>query len=321
MHQASRPEPSSASRSHRGLYPLFVIVLNWNLPEDTIACVESVLASKSADTMVIVVDNGSSDNSVAMLQARFGEQVMLVETGKNLGFAGGVNVGIRRALQEGAGSVLLLNNDTVVDATMIRQLITVANAHPEAGLIGPVIHYFDAPERIWRFADNEHRVLPITVRVPDRRLEQAGGVPFPVDYITACGMLIRREVLEQVGLFDEAYFMYFEDADFCRRVRRVGGFEIWCAPEAKMWHKVSLSARKNKPLNRYAMSWGRARFYRDHPHGVLPVLTLPYLLLRSLASTLADLRGRDWDLIGPLWTGTMDGYWNRSARLPKPGHS
>ena len=101
--------------------------------------------------------------------------------------------------------------------------------------------------------------------------------------------------------------MYLEDSDFCRRARDAG-FEIWCVPTAKMWHKVSLSVQKDKPRNRYARSWGRVQFYRTHPHGRWPQLFHLYIIAKTLWTTVQDIIRRDWNLIKPLWTGTLQGY-------------
>jgi GT2 family glycosyltransferase len=290
----------------QALYPAHVVILNWNLPWDTIACVESVQASALSDVEIIVVDNGSTDDSLALFQERLGDQVLILTAGENLGFAGGVNLGIERAIEEGAQSVLLLNNDTIVDPDMLRHLALAASQSPKVGVVGPIIYYHDQPEQVWRFADREYPGLPVPMKLPEEAIVQAEGVPFSVDYVTACGMLIRREVFERVGLFDTRYFFYFEDADFCRRAR-MAGFQIWCAPQAKMWHKVSLSARKAKPGTRYAEYWGRARFYRTYPHGFSRALTLSYLVLKLLLTTAQDVVHTDLALIGPAWTGFLDG--------------
>jgi len=302
-----------AAMNPHSLYPLYVVILNWNLPEETILCVDSVRMSTASDVEIIIVDNGSTDRSVELFRKRFGDTVRIVENPENLGFAAGINVGIRRALIEGAQSVLLLNNDTIVDANMIRHLVAAAAQSPRIGVVGPIIYYYDQPQRVWRFGDREYRWLPVPVRLPASMLSKARQMPFRVDYVTACGMLVRRQVFEVVGLFDTCYFMYFEDADFCRRVRQAG-YEIWCAPQARMWHKVSLSARKQKPATRYAESWGRAHFYRRHPHGFSRVLTFAYLLVKAVATTLRDALLKEWGLIKPQWMGLLDGYYNRPSR-------
>jgi GT2 family glycosyltransferase len=297
-----------------GPYPLHVVVLNWNLPGDTFECVASVQTPAHPGVQIVLIDNGSTDGSVERFRARFGDTLTILANQENLGFAGGVNTGIRWALANGAAAVLLLNNDTVVAADMIPHLAAAAAQSSGAGVVGPAIYYYDLPQRIWRFADREVPWLPVARRLPDRAVAEAGATPFRVDYVTACGMLVRRQVFEAIGLFDERYFMYFEDADFCRRARQAG-FEIWCAPRARMWHNVSLSAQKAKPATRYAESWGRAQFYRDHPHGPSRALTVSYLLARALKVTLRDALSGDWGLVKPLWQGTLDGQRDRPSRM------
>lgn len=293
--------------------PLAIVILNWNLPDETLACLDSVRAAVAAIPQVrlIIVDNGSSDDSAARLGRAAVDSrdlpVTLLETGRNLGFAGGMNAGIRWALQQGAATVLALNNDTVVDAAMVGQLLAEMATRPDAGLVGPVIYTYDAPDRIWRFGDKEHWLWPIPYRLPDRMATETQGAPFAVDYITGCAMLARASALEAAGLFDERYFMYFEDADLCRRVR-AAGFGIYVVPKAKLWHKVSLSANRDRPLNRYARAWARVRFYRRHPHGRLPALAHGYIWAKVLLVSAQDLLRREPELVAPLWRGTLDGY-------------
>lgn len=300
------------------LYPLWVVILNWNLPDDTIACVRSVMAAIPAggDVRILVVDNGSTDDSVARLHQAFGQTgapIDLLETHANLGFAGGMNAGIRAALAQGAQSVLLLNNDTLIDPAMIQHLVDALAQHPAAGLAGPVIYYHDAPNQIWRFGDNEHPWLPIPRRIPDVRVAAGTGDPVTVDYITACAMLARKEVFDRVGYLDERFFFYFEDADFCRRVR-AAGFAILGVPRAKMWHKVSVSAKKAQASTTYAGTWARVQFYRSHPHGKLPFLVHPYLWGRALIGMVRHWVRGERDLIVPIWRGTLDGYRDRGQR-------
>lgn len=296
------------------VYPLWVVILNWNLPEETIACVRSVQAAAPphGEIQILVVDNGSRDDSLPRLAAAFGvgqppAAIHLLETGANLGFAGGMNAGTRFALAQGAASVLLLNNDTLVDPTMLAHLAAALACDPAVGLAGPAIYYHAAPTRIWRFGDNEYAWLPIPRRIPDAAVTAGDGAPRAVDYITACAMLVRRAVFERIGFLDESFFFYFEDADFCRRARNAG-FGIRGVPRAKMWHKVSLSAQRARATTYYAGAWARVQFYRRHPHGKLPWLVHPYLWGRALLASVGHLARGEWALLGPLWRGMVDGY-------------
>jgi GT2 family glycosyltransferase len=294
-------------------FPLHVIILNWNLAHETIQCVESVRADLPPGVEIVIVDGGSTDHSADLLRECLGATVLLIETGTNLGFAAGVNVGIQRALANGAQSVVLLNNDTRVHPSMILHLAQAAIENPKAGIIGPVIYYHDQPQRIWRFASREYGWLPVPVQLLPSLVSQTCAAPFQVDYVTACAMLIKRSVVEAIGLFDTSYFMYFEDADYCRRARRAG-YEIWCVPQARVWHQVSASARKQKSAARYALAWGRAHFYRNHPHGPWQGLTLAYLFGKSAVMTAQDAWSGDWTLVKPQWLGMLDGVQGKPSR-------
>lgn len=286
---------------------MYVVTLNWNLKDDTIACVESVLAANVALRQIVVVDNGSTDGSVKALRTRFGPDLPIVGNETNLGFGSGMNQGIRYALSQGAASVLILNNDTIVDTEMVGVLLQAGDTVERPGILGPAIYYYDAPDKIWKLGDIRHRWLPMPLSVRNPSLSS----PFRVDYVTGCGMLIRRDVLERIGLFDERYFMYFEDADFCRRARDAG-FSVWCVPQARMWHKVSLTARRDRALNRYHRALSQARFYHEHRHGRFGILREGYIIAKLITMLVMDGWHRDWQLIKPLLQGTMDGY--REAR-------
>ena len=295
------------------LIRLFVITLNWNLKDDTIACVESVLAAGTAPENVIVVDNGSADGSVQALTARFGPALHQVCNMQNLGFAGGMNAGIRYAQELGSTSVLLLNNDTVISPTMIDLLLEAGGRLSGPAILGPAIYYHDDPERLWRLGDVRHRWLPMPLSVKAKSKRAAGPEPFPVDYVTGCGMLVPTELFERIGYLDRRYFMYFEDADFCRRARDAG-YSVWCVPQAVMWHKVSLSAQRDRPLNRYHRALNQVRFYHEHQHGPSALLRGGYILVKLLKTMAEDLWHGDRHLIHPLLTGTLDGYreqWRR----------
>lgn len=304
---------STRSSSANAVWPLFIVILNWNLPDETLACLDSVRAAVEPipQVQIVIVDNGSSDDSTARLgravESSHDVPATLLETGRNLGFAGGMNAGIRYALAQGAASVLLLNNDTLVDPAMVSYLAAALAGDPAAGLAGPAIYYHAAPARLWRFGDNEQTWLPIPRRIPHAVAAAGDGTPVAVDYITACAMLVRRAVFERIGFLDESFFFYFEDADFCRRARDAG-FGIRGVPRAKMWHKVSLSAQRARATTYYSGTWARVQFYRRHPHGELPWLVHPYLWGRALIASVGHLARGEWALLGPLWRGMVDGY-------------
>jgi GT2 family glycosyltransferase len=287
------------------IYPLYVVIPNWNLCADTIKCVRSVFeAGRGLDVSVVVADNGSTDGSPEALRRAFGERVHQVLMGRNTGFAGAVNAGMRYAFERGAGSALVLNNDTVIDPQMLRLLGEAAEEHPDAGIVGPAIFYIEPPDRIWRLGDRDYAWLPIPLRIADREARQP---VVEMGYATGCGMLVRREVVEAIGYLDDVYFMYYEDADFSRRARE-RGFRILCVPQAKMWHRVSATARQDGVRQVYWRSRSQAIFYRKHARGGLKPLAHLFVAGKTaLAWAQFALHGQR-DHTRSLMAGTLAGY-------------
>lgn len=297
------------SSANETVLPLVVVVvLNWNLPTETADCVASLLAGDYSHQRVLVVDNGSTDDSVACLRARFGTQIEIIETGANLYFAGGMNAGLRWALEAGAEWVLLMNNDTFVAPDMLSRLVQTALEHPPAGIVAPMIYLAHDRTRIWTLGSRRARWWPLPRDVGRGELDRGQyAQPFAIDYAQACCMLISREVLSRVGLLDERYRMYYEDADFSVRAQQAG-FTILVEPRARMWHLVSASANREAVTTRYQRTRYRVRFYRQHARGGMAWLTHLALCAQEVGRMgLALARGRA-DLARATWRGLRDGY-------------
>jgi GT2 family glycosyltransferase len=224
-------------------FPLvYVIVLSWNGKNDTLQCLASLQQLTYPNARIVVVDNASGDGTVDAIRLAFPNTEVIVNT-SNLRFAGGNNVGISRSIERGAEYVLMLNNDTVVDAEFLSHLVEVAENNKQIGIVGPKIYYFDDPKRIW-FAGGlikwwRGRVTHVGIReVNNGRYD----VTMEVDYITGCCMLIKRKVIETIGMLDEQYHIYGEDADLCIRASRVGYRSVY-VPSSRVWHKLSASTK------------------------------------------------------------------------------
>lgn len=257
-----QPDSSDAPR-------VAVIVLNWNGKALTLDCVKSLLELRAPNVETVVVDNASTDGSAEAVREAFGDRVSVIVNDDNLGFAEGNNVGIRYALERGADFVLLLNNDTVVDADLIDCMLRPFDGAADIGVTGPKIYYYTPRDQIW-FAGGEVFLWRgvsrhIGIREKDRgQFDQRRDV----DYVTGCALMAKREVFESAGSLDPSYVAYYEDVDFCMRARRAG-FRIVYVPDGKVWHKVSAStggqmsrrkiARKLKStwkfFRRYARPW------------------------------------------------------------------
>ena len=283
---------------------VFAVIPSWNLKDDLIACVASVLESSSDQVRVVVVDSASTDGTVEAVQQAFGNAVEIICCQENRGFAYAANKGCRYALEAGADFALVLNNDTILGDRMIQELTQTMSQHPGVGIAAPVIYYYDSPDRIWHTGDRHLIGPPLTWHVSKSEVSSA---PFKVDYVTGCGMLIRREVLETVGMFSEDYHMYFEDADFCQRARSAG-FEIMVVPSAILRHKVSLSTRGAAPERIFYQTRGRVIFLNRHSPHFLWLAAHVYLWMRALAGcTRRMLEGRP-DLSRSIVAGTIAGY-------------
>jgi hypothetical protein len=219
----------------------YVIVLNWNGRDDTLECLASLRDSAGPSVCILVVDNGSVDGSQEAIR-REHPGVILLETGSNLRFAGGNNAGIRFALEKGAEQIMLLNNDTTVDPAFLGAMTDTLQSSTDIGIVAPKILYSADPGRLW-YAGGEISFWTGTMRHRGIREPDDGvpGIPCETGYASGCCLLAKRITVERIGLLDESYFMYSEDADWCMRARRAG-FRVMYEPRARVWHKVSVSA-------------------------------------------------------------------------------
>lgn len=228
---------------------VYVVVLNWNQPTLTASCVRSLLALDYPDYTIVVVDNGSQDRSAEKLYAEFGDRIDVIVNPTNLGFSGGNNVGIRHALLRGADYVVLLNNDTVAtDPSLIRTLVSALRDDATIGLACPTIWYADRPELPW-YAGARFSMW----RGGGSHLQEPVLSDHPVDtgYATGCCVIASRRFIEQVGLLDEAFFLYQEDVDWSLRAKEAG-FRVVHVPNAHLMHQVSASTSAKRGQGTYS---------------------------------------------------------------------
>lgn len=257
---------------------IHVVIPSWNLKDDLIECIDSLSHSSFPEPVrVVVVDDGSTDGTSDFLADRLGDAIHLIRLDTNQGYAKAANRGIAWAIQNGAEYVLLLNNDTVVEASMLAQLLAALDMNPSAGLAGPAIYLHSQPDRLWRIGDRQFWKLPLTRQVG---IPKTSVTPFPVDYITGCAMFISRRVFEAVGLLDTGFQMYFEDADFCCRAT-TAGFTILAVPQAKMLHKVGRSTLLNESRRIYLQNRGRTIFMTRYHRGWMGFIAAAYVALHA----------------------------------------
>ena len=203
---------------------VWVVVLNWNGLADTLVCLASLRRLRYTGTRVVVVDNGSTDGSVAAIRRDpANDGVEIVEANSNLGYAGGNNLGIRHALDRGADFVLVLNNDTTVDPMLLDELLAAANRQPDAGCFGPWIYYMHDQERLW-FTRSDWDPAKSAFTAPGKGClaSELSSAPAATDYVCGAALFFRAAVVRQIGLLDERFFLVYEDNDWCFRARRAG---------------------------------------------------------------------------------------------------
>lgn len=218
-----------------------IVILNWNQLDDTSECLKSLRTLDYLNYHTIVVDNGSEDGSDEGIAREFPE-VTLIRNENNLGFVGGNNVGIERALDSGGDYIFVLNNDTVVDPRVLSELVDVAEADPSIAIAGPQMFYHDEPDELWFLrASLKWPLAEMTLWNQREKRPFEEGVVFDTDFIAGAGMLIRSSAIRELGAFDPFFFIYWEDVELCVRYARAG-HELKTVSSAKLWHKVSRSA-------------------------------------------------------------------------------
>jgi GT2 family glycosyltransferase len=212
---------------------LVAVVLSWNGREDTLACLESLRGIET-----VCVDNGSNDGSGDAVAERFPD-VELILAGVNLGFAGGNNAGIRRALDRGADWVLLVNNDAIVEPGIVEALAAAAEARPDAGVLACKVLFADT-ERLWYAGAGFNPYLGRSRHERFGKPDEAGSLRDTVR-ATGAGMAVSRAAIDAAGLLDEELFLYAEDLEWCLRIQ-AAGFAVVYVPAARVRHRVSAAS-------------------------------------------------------------------------------
>ncbi len=236
---------------------IYIIILNWNGKTDTIECLSSLARVSFSSFQPLVVDNGSSDDSVTAIRAAFPD-VPILETGANLGFAGGNNPGIEWALSKGAEWILLLNNDTIVAPDFLTAFMQAAKQQPKAKILGAKIYRYEERAIIDHLGGFWNPQIGDFESPAQNRIDDSVSFEEMQQAETVCGaaLLMHRSVPLAIGLLEPRFFLFWEETDFCTRARR-SGFEVWTAPQAKVWHKISSSFVGGKPHMHYF--WWRSR--------------------------------------------------------------
>ena len=298
-----------------GMPTVTAVILNTNRCHDTVECLASLAAGTYPAMRVLVLDNGSTDGSVAAIRERF-PGVDVMELAENRGYAGNNNVGVRAALATGTDWVFVLNEDTIVAPDCVEALVAVAAADHRVGVVGPLVYHHDEPGIIqsaggglttwWEgFHHGEND--------PD------GGQfrqPHEVEWVTGCGILVRRDVIEEIGGLDERFYIYWEETEWCMRARKAG-WRIMHAPAARMWHKGVRRDYQPKPSVTYYSTRNRLLMLLIHRAPPRAWVVAWAQLVRTLVSWSVRPKWRSKrDHRNAMWRGMTDFLSARWGEMP-----
>jgi len=263
---------------------IYTIILNWNGYQDSKECIQSLLQATYKNFIIVLVDNGSNTNEAELLENEF-PAIKAIRIEKNLGFSGGNNIGIKYSLEQNADYILLLNNDTTVERNFLEPLVEKILQDKHVGVVAPKINYYSEPNLVWSAGGKIRKIRASGFADYDKIESQLNTKDREVGFVSGCCMLIRKEVFEKIGLFDENYFLYVEDTDFCYRVKEAG-YKIWVTPKSKIFHKVNSSTKNNNfllPL--YYTTRNRLYFVKKNFNQYLP-FSFTYLTAAMLIKSV-----------------------------------
>ncbi|TLV02605.1 glycosyltransferase family 2 protein [Dyadobacter luticola] len=274
-----------------------IVTVNFNQPQVT----EDLLKSLSEvntypDLEIIVVDNGSKVNSVPNWEAAY-PGIIFIRSEKNTGFAGGNNIGIRKATGD---YLFLINNDTEVTGELIGKLVADMEANPKIGIISPKIHYFDQPEMLQYTGYtpmNYYTARNACIGQFEEDRGQYDSLSGVTGYAHGAAMMIRRQALEKAGGMAENYFLYYEELDWCERIRKAG-YEIHVDLSALIYHKESVSVGKRSALKEYFMNRNRILFIRKNAPGLTFFIFCCYFLVAVVPRNIIQyIKNREFSFI------------------------
>lgn len=297
---------------------LAIIIVNWNSYDDTAACLISLRTLTYASFQIIVVDNGSKDDSGQRLKKEF-DHIILLENEINEGFTGGNNRGIAYALKSNFEYIMLLNNDTIVTPGFIQPMLAIFNLNESIGAVQPKILFESERDIIWNggtgFSQWGH--YPYTLGTGKKNAafgNQVGEIP----WITGCCFLVKCAVVRDIGVLDNDFFIYFEDTDWSLRMREAG-YQLYYQPDSKIYHKVGQSDRNRSsegegnlsPFAHYVTVRNHLYLWKKHAKGLFIVTGFLFQCFKLLAYTLYFLARFRFTKLRKTYLGFVHGMSKR----------
>jgi len=320
---------------------VFIIILNFNGWSDTMECLDSLSRVKYDNFEIILIDNASKEKLPISNYQFPNLKITQVFNTENLGFAGGNNQGVKMVFKRGADYVLLLNNDTTVEPDFLNELVEAAENNKEIGILGPIIYDYKDREKIqfaggkinWSKTRGTHQIVmpdhsaPSSwprglIRHPDlnawipaeagmtKKDDKISNV-FKTDYITGCCLLIKKEVIEKIGLLSGDYFLYYEDTDWNLRAQNAGWL-CGVVPSAKIYHKASRSAQEFSYPYIYYHSRNGLIFGSRFGHKFLIYLISIWIFAKQVIKLIIGYK-RNW--ARPVMKGVTDFWKGKIGKL------
>lgn len=293
---------------------VFSIILNMNRREDTLKCLSSLAQSTYQNKRTLVLDVNSNDGIADGIRADYPE-VMMIELQTNQGYAGNNNIGIEYAIANGADWIYILNEDTIQSVDCIARLVEVGESDSKIGILGPMVYHADEPGVIQSAGgkmDRNFRTRHIGQNESD--LGQYSQV-HPVEWISGCGMLVRRSMIEQIGLLDVRYFLYNEEVEWCIRAREAG-WKIMHVPQAKLWHKGVQRNYRPNPSVTYYSTRNQLLTLLIHHASLKAWFVNGFGLMRTLVSWTVRPEWRDKrEHRNAMWHGIVDFFGHKWGKM------
>jgi GT2 family glycosyltransferase len=282
-----------------------IITVNFNQPKVTEELLQSIPPSYS-NIEIIVVDNGSRSDIRTDWQSKY-PNVKFIRSEKNLGFAGGNNLGIKAATSD---YLFFVNNDTEFTPGLIEKLIEVLDSTPVIGMISPLIKYF-ADKSLIQYAGytpmNYYTCRNSCIGLREKDTGQYNHITAPTAYCHGAAMMVRKEAIEKAGMMNENFFLYYEEVDWCEHIKKAG-YEPWICTDALIYHKESVSVGKKSTLKEYFMNRNRILFIRRNAPFFNRIIFYPYFALLVVPrNIIAYVKNKNYSFIPMLLKAV---WWN-----------
>lgn len=261
-------------------FPLVgIVIVNWNGYKDTTECLLSLEDISYAEKVIYLINNGSLDNSLELLKddievkGKYRNTIKICAVQRNCGFAGGNNIGIAMALNDGCKYICLLNNDTIVNPYFLTRLVKTIVENENIGIAGGVIREYTNHSRIWFCGGYLKKYSTKGIHAIHQKKISIAKEVVQTSFITGCLQLINANVFKKIGYLDERYFMYYEDVDFCQRATE-SGFTLVVNQSATIYHKCGASASYASPTSIYYSNRSKYLFIILHTNGINRFLLL-----------------------------------------------